>query len=252
MLTIYGGRVSASFPSLSSDAIFIADAHHKQDSSTFPLLLDQLLDKPPSQVFLMGDIFHILVGKVASSVRPHQVILEKIQTLSHVSEVFYFEGNHDLGLHALPFFQRVRVYSRAQQPAFFLWKNRLFALAHGDLFVGWGYEFYISSLRRFGNVLGYLDRAFSGLYPALQKRIDAKRIKTLEFSQIELAHFAQRRLNLYRAHAQKNSADLGGVIEGHFHLGEYYQNPHTQECYWGLPSFYCSRLAPTLKVMSKN
>ncbi len=253
MFAIHGGRVNrASCPSLSSDAIFIADAHHKQGNPAFPLLLDQLLNAPPKQVFLMGDIFHVLVGKIASSVIPHQAILEKIQTLSHRTQIFYFEGNHDLVLHSLSHFQHVRIYSRAQQPAFFLYQDRLLALAHGDFFVGWGYEFYISLLRRSGNILGYLDKVFPNLYPHIQERIDAKRIKTLELSQTEWAHFAQKRLDLYRAHAQKKGLNLDGVVEGHFHIGAYYQHPHTQEHYWGLPSFYNTRLISTLKTMSEN
>ncbi|MFC3848109.1 UDP-2,3-diacylglucosamine diphosphatase [Helicobacter baculiformis] len=239
----------ASYPTLSSEAIFIADAHHKPDSPALPLFLDQLSKTPPKQVFLMGDIFHILVGKIASTLTPHRAILEKIHALSKITQVFYFEGNHDLGLGALKAFQHVRIYPRSHQPAFFLYQDRLFSLAHGDLFVGRGYECYIRFLNHAWTlkVLASLDALLPRVYPHIQHHIDAKSIRLLDVK--DFAHFAQKRLALYAQHAQEQGiTQWGGVIEGHFHAGACYYDTHTQGCYYSLPCFYRTQNAPTLQT----
>ncbi|WP_158655692.1 metallophosphoesterase [Helicobacter cynogastricus] len=250
MSAIYGGRVN--LPSLHPEAIFIADAHHKPRACALPKLLDQLLSAPPTQVFFMGDIFHVLVGSIKSSITPHKEVLAQIHALSRVSQVFYFEGNHDLLLGSLRALEHVRVLARAEQPAFFLYQDRLLALAHGDLFVGWGYGLYISLLRYSGVLyfLGGIDYALPALYPLVQRRIDAKRIRNLELTHTAWARFAKQRLACYGACARQKGLELGGVIEGHFHVGKGYQSK--KGFYYALPSFYGASLAPTLAWMSEN
>ncbi|WP_120952852.1 UDP-2,3-diacylglucosamine hydrolase [Helicobacter sp. L8] len=241
--------MSASFPSLSSDALFIADAHHKPDSPAFALLVDQLLKTPPKQVFLMGDIFHILVGQVTSTLKPHRAMLDKIHALSQITQVFYFEGNHDLALSALKALQRTEIYPRSRQPAFFRYKERLFSLAHGDLFVGRGYEIYIRLLKHSCALLGYLDKVLARAYPYIQKPLDAKYIKTLDLDMPSLASFAKARLALHALHAQSKGIErLGGVIEGHFHVGKCYYHTQSAQVYYGLPCFYHTQSAPTLQT----
>ncbi|GMT38465.1 hypothetical protein NHP20013_05350 [Helicobacter bizzozeronii] len=78
---------------LAEGAIFVADAHHQEGSPHLPRLLDGLIANPPPQLFLMGDVFQILMGSVRSSYKPHALILEQLRILSQTSTIFYFEGN---------------------------------------------------------------------------------------------------------------------------------------------------------------
>ena len=58
-----------SLPTIRENSIFIADAHfHPHDPRAFALL-EKWLENPPPQVFLMGDIFHLLIGHIPTSLK---------------------------------------------------------------------------------------------------------------------------------------------------------------------------------------
>lgn len=90
-------------PQIYKDAIFIADSHFmplhlqplpEQGEIVSKALLDyfkRLLENPaqmPSQIFLMGDIAHLLLGGVKSSVDTHKELLDSICNVSQVSQVW--------------------------------------------------------------------------------------------------------------------------------------------------------------------
>ena len=128
-------------PQIHKDAIFIADSHFmplhlqplpEQGEVASKALLDyfkRLLENPaqiPSQIFLMGDIAHLLLGGVKSSVDTHKELLDSICTLSQVSQVWWFEGNHDFGLNALQKrveFSKIHFIPRSKQPLAFSYIN---------------------------------------------------------------------------------------------------------------------------------
>ncbi|WP_260321643.1 UDP-2,3-diacylglucosamine hydrolase [Helicobacter gastrofelis] len=199
-----------------------------------PNFLEQLLAKPPSQLFLMGDIFQILVGSVAYT---HPLdVLEQIESLSRQIPVFYFEGNHDFGLQSLPQLKNTTIYPRNAQPVAFSCQDKFYHLMHGDLFLGFGYGLYIRLLssRLALKILGFLAH-IKPLYTAISTPIYAKKIKNFSQSGLDFTRFAKTRLVC----CTKNSTQpLWGVIEGHFHIGCIYQK---SQLYVALPSFYCTK-----------
>ncbi|RDU65984.1 hypothetical protein CQA53_05015 [Helicobacter didelphidarum] len=81
---------------LQNDAIFIADSHFKQGDRE---LLDFFAKIPKNkQVFLMGDIFHLLIGSMPTSCMSNHSLIHAIATLSQTNEVIFLEGNHDFFL----------------------------------------------------------------------------------------------------------------------------------------------------------
>ena len=223
-----------SLPAIHEDAIFIADAHfHPHDPRAFALL-EKWIENPPPQVFLMGDIFHLLIGHIPTSLKAHRDLLELLHTLSLKTEVFYFEGNHDFALpqSLLP---RIKLYPRILQPAPFRFQDKHIFLAHGDIFISKAYSLYIRTLNHpfTLTLLRLLDYLTLGiLYKSIAKKILKKPIKTLHNTH----NFAQNRLALYRHYARHlypAPLEFDCVIEGHFHT-----TIHTSS-YLAIPSYHC-------------
>ncbi|WP_052100332.1 hypothetical protein [Helicobacter sp. MIT 05-5293] len=252
-------------PYIADDAIFIADSHYiaplsdkkesaldshnekKTESSAFlppslPLFLESLLPNPPSQVFLMGDIAHILVGYLSSSIKANEILLESIAALSVKCEVWWFEGNHDFGLSALHSrLSKVNFVPRKSQPKPFQYilnhERKRILIAHGDCFLGRKYEIYIRTIsaRLSLYALNLADSVtFGNLYTFVAHKINQKNIHS---GQIEFMPFAQKRIQAYQNYAlihQWEYPDI--IIEGHFHLGQIHTS--CQSLYISLPSFY--------------
>lgn len=221
-------------------------------------LLQNLLDNPkntPSQVFLMGDIAHLLLGGVNTSIKYNHTLLALIESISQRTQVWWFEGNHDFGLCALSgayahYLKHVKIIPRTQQPLPFIYMHnntqKRVLLAHGDIFLNTKYELYIrlmnASFTRF--VLHMLDSVtFGNLYRYVVKKVNHNVIKE---GKVAIAPFAQRRISAYKAFVQKythNAYDVPNmvdmIIEGHFHIGKTYN--HNDTLYISLPSFYLSR-----------
>ncbi|PAF46175.1 hypothetical protein BKH46_08690 [Helicobacter sp. 12S02634-8] len=237
-------------PHIRDDAVFIADAHYTQERNQLIGYLNTLIANPVSQVFLMGDIFHLLIGHIPSSQAQNQPLIDTINILSQKTEVFYFEGNHDFGINTA-LFPSIKLYPRALQPALFSYQERYFLLAHGDIFLTRTYEAYICTLSNplVLSLLKCIDRlSFGRIYQAIAKKINQKPIKSLKLNAAQLQDFSTQRLQKYAAFMQKNHlpAPFGvvvGVIEGHFHIGE-----KTQE-YIALPSFACTQEVLKMEVL---
>ncbi len=129
---------------LESGAVFISDAHFLPKSPYLIHTLKELLCIKPPQVFFMGDIFHVLVGYLPLD-EEQQKIIDLINALSEIAQVFYFEGNHDFSMRFV-LSPKVVIFERHNQPALFQYHNKRFLLAHGDLFTTKAYEFYITQL----------------------------------------------------------------------------------------------------------
>lgn len=253
-------------PYIADDAIFIADSHYiapmpdkektalhshnkKEIESSpaslplsLPLFLESLLPNPPSQVFLMGDIAHILVGHLPSSIKANKNLLESVATLSQKSEVWWFEGNHDFGLSALrSYLPKVKFISRKSQPKPFQYilhhEKKRILMAHGDCFLGKKYEIYIRTMsaRLSLYALSLADSVtFGNLYAFIARKINQKNIHS---GQIEFMPFVQKRIQAYQNYTlihQWEYPDI--IIEGHFHLGQIHTS--CQSLYISLPSFY--------------
>lgn len=278
-------------PQIYKDAIFIADSHFmplhlqplpEQGEIVSKALFDyfkRLLENPaqmPSQIFLMGDIAHLLLGGVKSSVDTHKELLDSICNVSQVSQVWWFEGNHDFGLNALQKraeFSKIRFIPRSKQPLAFSYidesidkntphleskpKSQNVLLAHGDLFLNTKYEYYIRCMQTkvMRWILAFLDSVtFGNLYTFIAKKVNHKAIRQ---GRVEIESFAKRRICAYNAYLQntiKNGQSLKDeqmdmIIEGHFHIGKAYKG---ESLYISLPSFYLTRSIFSIESATSN
>ena len=233
--------------------------------SLFLKTLDSLIISPPPQVFFMGDIADLLIGHIPSSARQNHSLLSKLNALSQQCEVFYFEGNHDFGIDSslLP---NVKIYPRIAQPALFDFGGKIYALAHGDIFIDKGYEIYIRAMNLAIILSGFkiLDiLSFGKIYDFISHKVHKKRIKRLDFSQNGFYDFAKKRTQKYINDFAKSSQNIhtkqiSGIIEGHFHIGQRAQitdfsqdlqntkNTTTSIEYISLPSSFCNQVFFTL------
>lgn len=220
-------------PMIKEGALFIADAHFHDNDARFFELIERLNLNPPSQVFFMGDIFHLLIGHIPSSLNKHLPLLKKINDLSLKSEVFYFEGNHDFALpqSLLP---KVKIYPRKLQPALFSFENKKILLAHGDIFISAWYSFYINTLNNpiILSLLKIIDSlSFGKIYQKIHAKIMLKKIIPLHNN----ANFSKKRIYHYNNFSKKNHISFDYILEGHFHTILH------QENYLAIPSFYCHK-----------
>ncbi|WP_367971903.1 UDP-2,3-diacylglucosamine diphosphatase [Helicobacter acinonychis] len=226
---------------LESGAVFISDVHFLPKSPYLINTLKELLCIKPSQVFFMGDIFHVLVGYLPLD-EEQQTIINLINALSEIVQVFYFEGNHDFSMRFV-LSPKVVIFERHNQPALFQYHNKRFLLAHGDLFITKAYEFYITQLTstwaRFFLIFLNL-MSFKTLYPFLKKLIYKKPIRLWELEPQPLQAFIDRRLKAYQNYIKdlKEVNGIDGIIEGHFHLKSDIKTPLSAPIYCPLPSFY--------------
>lgn len=230
-------------------AVFFADSHFLPSQKDAFEFFETLIAKPPPQVFFMGDVFHLLIGHIPSSVCAHKPLLDLIHQLSQKCEVFYFEGNHDFALPAalLP---RVKLYPRILQPASFQILDSHFLLAHGDFLIPGIYEFYIQMMNSplTLSLLKILDIVTLGrLYAGIARKIAKKPIQRLK----DDTNFYHERKMAYQNYLKKfRMQDFYGILEGHFHANpKNYQIPKCdtsrqdiQELlYLPIPSYHCDK-----------
>ncbi|WP_323818269.1 UDP-2,3-diacylglucosamine diphosphatase [Campylobacter upsaliensis] len=220
---------------LKEGAFFVADAHENEDRKGFWDFLKALENDEiqAPQLFLMGDIFDLLVWEVSAShsfAMPYIVLLEK---LCEKMEIYYLEGNHDFNLSR--FFQKVRVIPLQNQPLILhtsKGKDEKFFLAHGDIFLNPILQFLLKSLRnrfllRFLNVLNFLT------FSSISKQILARQKKKNLFYKIEnFKILAYKRYEKYQAKG-------AWVIEGHYHQNLFLREERVK--YFNLPSFAYER-----------
>ncbi len=128
-------------------AFFISDAHDNEKRDSFYLFLKKLdageIQTP--QLFLMGDMFDLLVGEVTYTKELFKESIALINRLSQTLEIFYFEGNHDFDLQGI--FPDVKVFPISLQPALFSFHDKKILLSHGDLHQGFSYTLYTAIIR---------------------------------------------------------------------------------------------------------
>lgn len=232
---VYQRLVMSPSINLKSGAVFISDAHENATRKYFETFLKQVEDgviPTPKQLFLMGDMFDLLVGSIEYSRKIHAEIISKIDALAKKIPVYYFEGNHDFALKAL--FKHVNVLPIASQPLPVKTPKGILLLLHGDKFSGdRAYLFYTKIIRscvalKFLNlldkVLGF--KLSKKLLAFLNQKTICKKIE--EFEQMTI-----KRLENYPLEG------IWGVMEGHFHQGLEIKTPYVQ--YLNFPSFACER-----------
>ncbi len=210
--------------SLKDGAVFIADAHYQKGvREEFEEFIERL---QAPQIFLVGDIFDLLVGKVSYTLQENKDMIQKLQNLAKRSECYYLEGNHDFLLQDV--FPQMRVVSRFEQPLFLQANQKRIALAHGDIHIYGLYKRYIEMLHK-DFVIETLN--FCDIGGWISKRIQRYNASKNLCKLIEdFAVIAKKRLSFY---------DTDIVIEGHFH--QRVMLDFGKKRYINLPSFVCTK-----------
>ncbi|PAF51443.1 hypothetical protein BKH43_02035 [Helicobacter sp. 13S00401-1] len=226
-------------------AMFIADSHFKMgDIARF----DALKDIKDSQIFLMGDIFHVLMGNLKRSIKENLDLIHFLEKLAKKNDIYYLAGNHDMHLTLIDELSGIKIFPHKLQPIILKdYMDRICILAHGDLWINTSYDAYarLMSEALSGKCLRYLDKiTFGKLYSKIRKKVYSKPIIRMPFSEERLERFARYRVELYKKkvfsgvlkHYKKPLDSKFCIIEGHFHLNRNYTFDNVE--YVGLDAFY--------------
>ncbi|EAL5740631.1 UDP-2,3-diacylglucosamine diphosphatase [Campylobacter lari] len=194
---------------IKENAIFIADAHENENRRGFWDFLQALKDKKiqTPQLFLMGDIFDLLIYEVKATHGFAKAYIDLLEELADEIEIIYLEGNHDFNL--AKFFKKVKVFSIKQQPLLCEFQDKtLVKLAHGDIFLKPFLQFCLKSLRN-----RYLLFFLNFLNVISKEKITQKILKNQNKKQLirKIPYFSalvKERLKHY---------NIGFIIEGHYH-----------------------------------
>jgi len=222
------------YPKIKNGAIFIADAHENDKRDSFYRFLQMIESKQinTTQLFLMGDMFDLLVGKVEYSVKKYQKYIDLIDRISLHVEIFYFEGNHDFGLSNI--FKNVKIIPIQQQAKkFTLEDDTLVYLSHGDKYGGFIHNAYTKLIRSTA-VLSFLNSIDKKLNNYISKKIENNQFKKNICSKIKnFENLISSKIENYNA--TKNSY----IVEGHYHQNQIFSINNIN--YINLPSFACNQ-----------
>ncbi|MDR1008342.1 MAG: hypothetical protein LBL65_07300 [Campylobacteraceae bacterium] len=227
-------------------ALFVADAHENGENR---ILFTKLLhgiksgEIAAAQLFLMGDIFDLLVGGAKKTQFLFKDEVAVLDEIGQKIDVFYFEGNHDFNLGKL--FSNVKIIPLKKQPMLFESKCGLFRLAHGDLNGEFKYQFYTSLIRsKFLIAVLNLFDCYGLISRSILKKLGKKElcVKIKGFENI-----AAKKISFYE------KCDF--IVEGHYHQNQSFRS---KKCvYVNLGAFACggivyrfnSKLKPHFKSL---
>ncbi len=205
---------------LKNGSVFIADAHYKKGDDDFLNLLRLWVKSPPPQVFLLGDIFHLLLP-FDYLIKYNLEAIELINILSQKTEVYYTPGNHDFNISS--------VFPNVKMADAFVDKKKSVFLTHGDLTdKDFFYKFYVFLIRNYlGNkLLNLLTLNFLNNW--LFKKILQKNIKCNKIFGFKEKVFSK-------------IADINykNVIEGHYHQNKFFD--FGDKTYFNLGAYVCDK-----------
>ena len=205
---------------LKNEAVFVADVHYKKDDKNFLNFLESLNQNPPSQLFLLGDIFHLLLP-FKFLIEYNKEAIKLINSIAKKTEVFYTYGNHDFYLDGI--FENV-LFADA-----FVDKKKSILITHGDLNEKDNlYKIYSKLIRNkiLIKSLNILSLNFTNNW--LFKKILQKSIKCNKISNFKTIIF-------------KKIADISYnmIIEGHYHQNVFFK--FDDKKYYGLGAYFCKK-----------
>jgi UDP-2,3-diacylglucosamine hydrolase len=210
-------------------ALFVADAHENGKNRTlFGKLLQDIKDGKvtTTQLFLMGDMFDLLVGGAGKTEHLFKNEINILEEMGKKIDIFYFEGNHDFNL--AEFFTTVKVVPIDKQPLLFESSCGTFKLAHGDLDSGFWYTIYTKIIRN-PFVVAFLDLFDwdGNISGRILRRLEKKELCTKidNFEEI-----ATEKILLHQ------NCDF--IVEGHYHQDEIFTSD--SRAYINLGAFACS------------
>jgi UDP-2,3-diacylglucosamine hydrolase len=194
-------------------ALFISDAHENVTREAFYRFLCAIDEGEITtpQLFLMGDMFDLLVGQISYTHTHYQKTINLINHLSKTIEIIYIEGNHDFNLQKL--FPNVTVIPITKQPAAGIFHERLILLSHGD----WNED---SNYQRYSKIIrNPLLLTFLNFYDNLRKNSISKSIlkkqhqKYICFKIPNFKEYIKQKIQTYDIGVSK----IDFVCEGHYH-----------------------------------
>ncbi len=192
-------------------AIFIADAHANAKRKHFwDFLCEIEADNiNPNGLFLMGDMFDLLVGEVDISCEESKKYIQKLDFLAQRFPIYYFEGNHDFNLSNL--FLHVKVFSFKAQPVLFESKMGNVLLSHGDNFEDIFYKCYTYFIRNrlTCRILNFIDKNLNHI---IYKKILSNQRKKNICKKIE--NFEDKMRKKIKNYPKNN---IKAIFEGHYH-----------------------------------
>jgi len=200
---------------LKDEAIFIADSHYsKQNEKLYTLLLKIKNNEiKTKQIFLVGDIFHLLLD-FRYLIEYNKKVINLIDEIGLSKEVYYFEGNHDFCLNGI--FKNVKILKELKKDGI--------CINHGDIYIkDKFYKFYTRFIRNkiSMSIVNVITLNFINNW--MFKKLINKKIKCEKMEYFE--KLAQEKISFYQ--------DCNLIIEGHYHQNKIYKN------YINLPSLYC-------------
>ena len=205
---------------LKNGAVLVSDVHYKKNRDEFLGFLKLLHQNPPTQLFLLGDIFHALLP-FRYLYEENKEAIELINSLAQKCEVYYAYGNHDFLIDK--FFKNVTFAD------IFVDKEKSFFLTHGDITDSdFLYSIYLKIIRN-KVILNFLNVAsLNFLKPwvfnmVLNKKIDCSKIP--QFKEKILKKIADINYN--------------NIIEGHYHQNIKFEY---NKKYWNLGAFVCDKV----------
>ena len=200
---------------LKDSAIFIADSPYSKQNETLYKLLLKIKNNEikTSQIFLVGDIFHLLLP-FDFLIKYNYKIITLINELAKTKEIYLFEGNHDFCLKGI-FNQKVKILKEFHRDGV--------CINHGDIYTNDKiYKIYSKIIRKKVSlkILNYLSLNFVNNW--LFKTILNKKIKCIKIKNFQ--NLAEYKISRYNCKI---------VIEGHYHQNMIYKN------YINLPSLFC-------------
>jgi UDP-2,3-diacylglucosamine hydrolase len=220
-----------SLKAIQPGAVFIADAHYHEERDALFSLLRSFLDAPPPQIFLMGDIFDLLIGSFPYLMEKNRRLIDVIEALGEKTEVYFFEGNHDFLLEGR--LKNLTYIPLSQQPMLFDLNGKTAALSHGDYDEGPAHNMMTRLLRNplFIKLIHLVTLNFLGNWylKKTEKSLKAKKV-CRKFENFE-GYIAKK--------IKKNLQNADVIIEGHYHQGVSIK--YGQKLYYNVDGFACNQ-----------
>lgn len=218
---------------LKNGALFIADAHYTHERRALVSFLKEIIENPPPQIFLVGDIFHLMIGDYPFLATYNQELIDAINRLAQKSELYLFEGNHDFLLKG--------VFSLGATIVKKLELGEV-VIAHGDLpSEDKGYSFYSNCIRN-AYILKLLHFFSFNFLTHWIFRHFLRKDKEMCLPIENFEKIAQKRVTFY--------PDKKVVIEGHYHQNKMIVTDNIK--YFNLPAFSCNNKYVILKLAQGN
>ncbi len=238
------------FPSIKDGALFISDAHENDNRDDFYHFLCMVESKEinPTQLFLMGDMFDLLVGEVKYLKDKYKKYIDLIEKIAQNLEVYYFEGNHDFILKHI--FKNTKVIDIDMQPMIFQISNKKILLSHGDKYGGITHKLFTKIIRSRSvlkalNMVDKLGDFF--ISKKIEKDLLNKDICT------KITNFK----DIIETKIKKNvDIDIDLIAEGHYHQNRSFGFKKYE--YINFSSFACNQsyfivqLSPDIKFIEKK